>query len=498
MSAAKPIRNVLIAGGGVDGWTAAAALAHAFQGQGLDIGVLDLGAHDPFIAEQTAPISLAFHQRLGIDEATLIREAGASFSLGTRYRDWVAEGHRYFQPMGPHGASIEFVHFHNFANKARMAGDETPFNDYSLNAVAAREGRFTHPSGDRSSILSTLIYAHHLDIGRYTGLMRSFAEGLGVRRIEGTIGAVGQGGERGFIQALVLDDGNTLEADLFLDCSGRDAVLMQALEVGFERWGELLPADRVVTARGPAALSEPQVMVTGLERAWHQAIPIQDGTGHALVFRAEEMGDDDAAALLRETAGGALDTEPVASGCASGHREAFWQGNCVALGGAAVTFPALDSAHLSALQAGVMRLITLFPDRDCNPHLAAEFNEVTSGEYHNVRDFLLLQFQGVQRDTAFWAAHRPAELPESLAYKIRLFREHGQVAFYEEESYPDTAWASVWLGQDQWPKSYDPVLDKYDFERLQKRFSDMRDIIRNAVARMPTHEDYLRRFTAAR
>lgn len=498
MSTANAIRSVLIAGGGVDGWTTAAALAHAYQGLGLDIRVLDLGTREPFIAEPTAPINLTFHQRLGFDEATLMREAGAAFSLGTRYRDWVSEGHQYFQPMGPHGASIEFVHFHNFANKARMAGDETPFNDYSLNAVAAREGRFTHPSSDRSSILSTLIYAHHLDIGRYTGLMRQFAEGLGVRCMEGAIGSVERGGDRGFIQALVLNDGSTLEADLYLDCSGRQASLMQALDVGFEGWGELLPADRLMTARGPAALTAPQVTVTGLERAWHQAVPAQDGTGHALVFRAADMGDDEASALLREAAGGSLDSEPDASDCASGHREAYWQGNCVALGGAAVTFPPLDSAHLSSLQAGVMRLITLFPDRDCSPHLADEFNEVTGSEYRNVRDFLLLQFQGVQRDTPFWADHRPAELPESLAYKTRLFREHGQVAFYEEESYPDTAWASVWLGQDQWPKSYDPVLDKYDFERLQKRFHDMRDIIREAVAQMPTHEQYLRRFAAAR
>jgi tryptophan halogenase len=498
MSSASDVRSVVIAGGGVDGWTTAAALAHAYQGEGLDIRVLDLGTHEPFAAKPTAPISLAFHQRLGFDEATLMREAGASFSLGTLYRDWVSEGHRYFQPMGPHGASIEFVHFHNFANKARKAGDETPFNDYSLNAVAAREGRFTHPSSDRSSILSTLIYAHHLDTGRYTRLMRQFAEGLGVRRLKGQIDSVERDGDRGFIQALALADGSTLEADLYLDCSGREASLMQALDVGFEGWRGLLPADRLMTARGPAALAAPQVTVTGLERAWHQAVPTQNGTGHALVFRAEDMDDDEAAALLREAAGETLDSEPLASGCASGHREAFWQGNCVALGWAAVTFPPLDSAHLSSLQAGVMRLITLFPDRDCSPHLADEYNEVTRAEFANVRDFLLLHFLGVQRESSFWTAHRTEPAPESLAYKIRLFREHGQVAFYEEESYPDTAWASLWLGQDQWPKSYDPVLDKYDFERLQKRFSDMRDIIREAVAQMPLHEEYLRRFAATR
>jgi len=68
------------------------------------------------------------------------------------------------------------------------------------------------------------------------------------------------------------------------------------------------------------------------------------------------------------------------------------------------------------------------------------------------------------------------------------------VAFYEEESFPETSWVSVWLGQDQWPAGYDLMLDNYDFERLKTRFEQMRTIIRQAAQSMPEHPDYLARF----
>jgi tryptophan 7-halogenase len=219
MSASEPIRSVVIVGNGVDGWTTAAALAQAFQGQQLEIQVLDQAPEALPVAEPAAPVCHAFHQHLGVDEAALMRECGGTFSLGMQFKHWVRDGHEYIEPMGPHGASIEYVHFHNFACKARQAGDATPFNDYSLCAVAARNGRFTHPSQDRSSILSTLFYVQHLDSDRYAAMMRTMALRLGALTIDGHLDGVERDG-RGFVRSVRLSDGREIEGDLFIDCSG--------------------------------------------------------------------------------------------------------------------------------------------------------------------------------------------------------------------------------------------------------------------------------------
>ncbi|RLA25645.1 MAG: hypothetical protein DRQ63_09425 [Gammaproteobacteria bacterium] len=129
--------------------------------------------------------------------------------------------------------------------------------------------------------------------------------------------------------------------------------------------------------------------------------------------------------------------------------------------------------------------------------IAREYNGVTQAEHENIRDFLILHYRASQRgDSPFWSDYLDQEVPDSLAHKIRLFNAHGQVAFYEEESFPDTSWASLWLGQDQWPSGYDPILDNYDFQRLQSRFNQMKQIIAQAASNMPAQKDYLARYCA--
>jgi tryptophan halogenase len=127
--------------------------------------------------------------------------------------------------------------------------------------------------------------------------------------------------------------------------------------------------------------------------------------------------------------------------------------------------------------------------------LVEEYNQLTRLEYSNIRDFLIVQYQATRRkESPFWSAYTAEPLPSSLEHKIKLFKAHAQVAFYEEESFPDTFWAAIWLGQDQWPDSYDPMLENYDFERLKVRFDQMKQIIQQAAHSMPPYAEYLRRY----
>ncbi len=494
----QPISSVIIVGGGVAGWTAAVSIAHALRGQGLKIIVVDNDAPVKLQAMATLPITLAFHQRLGIDEQSLMRETGATFRLGTQFRDWLKPGQRYFHPLGAHGASIEFVHFHNFAAKARQMGDPTPFSDYSLCAAAAKLGRFTHPSSDPNSILSTLVYAHHLDCDLYAALMRKHAEANGVTALKARVSDVDVQASNGFIRSLALDNGAKLEADLFIDCSGNESILMgRALQVGYEDWSEWLPANRVVSASGPATDAAPRTGVTAVDVGWHQCIPLHHRQAHKFVFNGHLLGDDEAIDAQQKAAGLAAGSETQISGFRNGHRLKFWSGNCIALGPAAGFLEPLEDSGHALLQSGLMRLMSMFPDKSCNPLIADEYNQVTLAEYENIRDFLILHYQATgRRESPFWNAYRAQPVPDSLAHKIRLFKSHGQVAFYEEESFPETSWVSVWLGQDQWPAGYDLMLDNYDFERLKTRFEQMRTIIRQAAQSMPEHPAYLARFCA--
>lgn len=499
MSGQQPISNIVIAGGGVTGWLCAALIAKSMAGRNLTITVIEHEANNPLQAaggEPTLPQFAAILQRLNIDEREFMRETGASFRLATRFSDWNKPGHHYIEPCGAHGASIEYVAFHHFALKSRLAGSKTRFNQYSLAAMAAAHNRFSHPLRDPGSILSTLVYAWHVDTVLCARFFRTIAENLGVQSVAASIKEVLTDQQNGFIHAIRLNQGETISGELFLDCSGSGSVLNKSLDNGYADWSQHLPANRILTvARDTDDVLPSSTGVRATDTGWLQHVPLRNQNIYKLIFNDRWLADDEAIRVLLSHCGGQPQSEPVLSSLSPGYRKQFWHKNCVALGSAAGTIDPLTGSFLQLVYSGVERLLNLFPDSDCEPLLATEYNRQTLLEYQNIRDFTQLHYLNTERSgSAFWKQCRESEVPASLAHKIELFRSHGQMTCYERETFDINAWAAVLIGQQQWPANYETMLDSYDMSRLRSRFSTMHDLISQAVRVMPTQRAYLDRY----
>ena len=137
--------------------------------------------------------------------------------------------------------------FHAFWQRLRGEAEFADVEDYSVMAKAARHGKIMRPTTAPGSLLSSIAYAFHFDAGLYALYLRELAEGSGVTRIEGKITGVTRNGASGHIENVTMQDGRTVDGQLFIDCSGFAGLLIgRELGVPYVVWSAFLPCNRAV------------------------------------------------------------------------------------------------------------------------------------------------------------------------------------------------------------------------------------------------------------
>lgn len=488
------IRRVVIVGGGTAGWMTAALLAQA-MGRHLEIRLIeseDIGIVG--VGEATIPQIHHINQFLDIDEDEMLRATGGTFKLGIQFNDWGYIGNSYLHAFGDIGLPLGLIAFQHYFLREQARDPSADLWSYSLNAQACKANRFARMENVGSSPLTGIRYAYHLDAGLYSSFLRQRCDPRIVRRTEGKVVDVTLRAEDGFISSVTLDSGETIEGDLFIDCSGFRGLLIEgALKTGYENWQSWLPCDRAVAvASAPGKTMRPYTQSSARPAGWQWRIPLQHRTGNGHVYASQFMGDDEATALLLANLETEAMGEPRQLRFTTGRRRQFWNRNCVSLGLAAGFMEPLESTGIHLIQSGISRLLALFPDRHFDPAMSAEYNRQTRSEYERIRDFLILHYRATERrDTAFWKHCAGIDLPDSLARKLETFRASGQIFREDEELFTDVGWLQVMLGQGIEPQRHHPLADALPPAQLAEFLDHIRTLIGRAVGTMPQHADFV-------
>jgi tryptophan halogenase len=415
--------------------------------------------------------------------------------------DWGRMGQRYIHPFGAYGVNMEGLHFHHFWLRYAKSGKAPPIDDYNLQVLAARAGKFQRPESKlRNSPLQTISYAFHFDAALYAKFLREFAMSRGVTRTEGKITSVQQHGESGFVESVTLESGQVIAGDLFIDCSGfRGLLTEQTLKSGYDDWGAYLPCDRAI-ARACRKVGDPipYTRATAKAAGWQWRIPLQSRTGNGHVYCSEYISDEAALASLNADLDGEPISEPNFLRFRAGIRRKPWNKNVIALGLASGFLEPLESTSIHLIQSAIARLMTNFPDKSFNQPDIDYYNRRTLLEFEQVRDFIILHYHATERDDSpFWNYCRHMQIPQSLVERIAIYRENARLYRHDNELFSETSWFAVMHGQNISPRRYHPVADVLPQVELEKRMAKMEDVTRKCLSSMPAHQAFIDQYCKA-
>lgn len=486
------VQRVVIAGGGTAGWCTAAALSKLL-GKLLDITLVesaDIGTVG--VGEATIPTIRAFHTLIGADEREFLRESNATYKLGIAFENWARLGDRYIHAFGTIGRPNWLAPFHNVWMEARAQGYKRPLGDFCIELQASEACRYDQREN--------VNFAYHFDAALYGRYLRRLSEANGVRRLEGRIKNIEQNGETGFITALVLESGQRIEGDLFIDCTGFQGLLIEkTLQSGFEDWNHWLPMDRAwaVQMESTSPLL-PYTRAVAHEAGWRWIIPLQNRIGTGFVYSSKHLADDAARERFLSLLEAPRLLEPWLLRFTAGRRRKVWNRNCIAIGLSSGFIEPLESTSIHLFQISVTRLLQLFPFAGFSPALENRYNEIARNEIERVRDFVIMHYKLTERsDTAFWRERQALAIPDTLSDRIELFRTAGHAYQAPDDLFRVDSWVQVMMGQRLEAQGHHHVGKLMEPDALRKGLDEMANGITQLVNSMPTHSGFLRKYIGA-
>lgn len=494
---AKLIEHVVIVGGGTAGWLSACLLAARQPALSItlvespDIPTIGVG-------EGTWPTMRETLATIGIPEAEFLSECDASFKQGSRFDGWVdgSASDSYLHPFtAPPPGDLRDL----------LAAWQATSRDKSFaEAMTQQHGVCARHLSPRQRSMpdyaGALNYGYHLDAGKFAALLARHAIGrLGVTHISAAVvGVVPL--ENGDIAALELDGLPVLRGDLFLDCSGQAAILIdQHCSVGWVDRSDVSFNDRALAVQVPVAPDSAvasQTIGTAHEAGWLWDIALPTRRGIGCVYSSRFLSDERAAQILTDYVSHHLPGTDVAKlmprklSFATGHRERFWAHNCLAVGLSAGFIEPLEASAIVLIELSIKALTENFPqDRAVMDIHAARFNELFRYRWDRIVDFLKLHYVLSRRNQPYWQAQRAAEsVPARLAECLALWQSQPPSVWdlpRVDEIFPAASQQYVLYGM-----GFTVSAKKDTPPAAAARLADVAEKGRALAAALPTNRDY--------
>lgn len=368
--------KIVVIGGGTSGWIVTNYLSR--NNQCINVSTEEI----PIIGVGEGTTG-KFSQMLGINPLTLMKEVNALPKLGIKFENWGATKKSFWSP-------IEGTPFFGKIDYTTLS-----FGPVGYNISLMKNNKTNFYIDEKNQLQCFHENAWHIDAYKTAEFFKSTSDKVNTKHYSAKV--VKTNRNKGSIVSVELDNGKTLTADLFIDCSGFSRILGE--DNTWIDYSEYLPVNRAITyAIEESKKKSPYTTATAKNFGWTWEIPTKEKVGRGYVYCDKYASEDD---ILNELG----NVEKIKSiEFKSGRITKFLDKNCLSLG--------LSSGFLEPLQATSIHLtlvqlenfISDFPKSDLlgDENLERQYNDRMGQLHDSMRDFVSVHYSGMKKDTDFW------------------------------------------------------------------------------------------------
>ena len=498
------MKNIVILGGGTAGWMTANLLQKKWRQRGIQISVVespDIGIIG--VGEGSTPLLKEFFDSLEISESEWMPQCNATYKNGISFNDWstVPGYESYFHPFP---CSLDFATFgflYKYTELRRKGAD-----------VLAHPNRFSLMAGLTERKLAPLPaenfpfhfqYGYHFDSVLIGKFLREKAKESGVCHIEATVEKVEQESD-GSIKSLLLNTGQILSGDFFVDCSGFASILLQkTLKVPFVSFAENLFNDSAVAIPTDIETEIPaETLSTALSNGWAWKIPLTNRFGNGYVFSSKYCSPDEAETELRSHLN-ILESDVEARHLKMkvGRVHETWAKNCVAVGLSQGFIEPLEATALQFVYSTIEQFSQALEEGNFSGKNRDEFNARMNANFEGVRDYIVLHYKTNSRsDSQYWIDNRENQkISDNLRAMIECWYaiEDTQEALTRlniGSYYSQRSWTCLLAGVGVFPKQENLMIpDKEKAGMAMKDLKYVDDFIKGCSMNFESHGKLLSR-----
>jgi tryptophan halogenase len=504
----QAVRKILIVGGGTAGWITAGVLAARYPRRGEDgisVTLIESRQQPPIgVGEGTWPTLRATLKQIGVTETDFLRACDASFKQGSQFVKWVDGGesdayyHPFTLPVGYEERNLAAYWLENPRDQS--------FADSMCFQTAVCRQSLAPKQITTPEFTGLANYAYHLDAGKFGPFLRDHCiEKLGVTHVYDEIVRI-ESTETGDISHVVTKSGETLAADLYVDCSGFSSLLIgKHFGVPFLSKKDVLFIDKAWAVQIPHPSDEAAIhsvtVATAQSSGWVWDIGLTTRRGVGYVFSSDHTSAEAALEELKNYLSARGDLSPNLSfrqiDINSGYRREFWTRNCVAVGLSAGFLEPLEASAIVMIELSAKSIANLLPGCRSGMRQAAQiFNETFSYRWERIVDFLKLHYVLSRReDSRFWIDNRTrGSIPDSLREALEFWQDHSpwhEDFSHREEVFSAASYQYILYGMGFATHTAPWLLNGADRDLARMKMNETAQYAKNLTAALPANRELL-------